>query len=78
MDKTFISELIGVDKTFIHELIEVKATNRIAKKLGPLSRPNDTMIEITPLREEDGTWTKFVPITELYLVGVVDDETKSN
>lgn len=62
-----------MDKTFIYELIEVKATNRIAKKLGPLSRPNDTLIEITPLHEENGTWTKFVPMTELYLIEKVED-----
>lgn len=66
-----------MDKTFIYELIEVKATNRIAKKLGPLSRPNDTLIEITPLHEENGTWTKFVPMTELYLIEKVED-SRSN
>lgn len=67
-----------MDKTFIYEGIEVKATNRVAKKLGPMARPNDTLIEITPLREEDGTWLKFVPMTELYQVERVDDVSKSN
>lgn len=67
-----------MDKTFIYELIEVKATNRIAKKLGPLARPNDTLIEITPLHEENGTWTKFVPMTELYQIEKVEDVAKSN
>ena len=64
--------------TFVYNLIEVRATNRVAKKLGALARPNDMMVEITPIHEDDGTWVKFVPISELFAISEVDDVTKSD
>lgn len=60
------------DKTFIYNDTEVKFTGRTAEKeLAATGRRNSktktvTLHEITPTDSENGSWKKWVRITDLY------------
>jgi hypothetical protein len=53
--------------------IEVKATGRTAQRTLPASQMVVTLIEITPVSEDDGTWKKWLQASDMY---VVNEPTK--
>jgi hypothetical protein len=54
--------------TYIFQDVEVKKTGRAAVKRGPFGGKDIILYEVTPIRDNDGTWTKFVPIESLFTV----------
>lgn len=54
-------------KSYVYQDTEVKLTGRKASK--PAVTPGGksvTLIEITPLDEDNGTWKKWVPMSVLF------------
>jgi hypothetical protein len=52
-------------QTYLHEDVEVMKTGRTAtRKLR--SNKVDERVEITPVEKFDGTWKKWVRLTDLY------------
>lgn len=59
-------------KTYVFEGLEVILTGRTAKRelkgSGRAASRIDTIHEITPANKEDGSWTKWVRMSDLYEV----------
>jgi hypothetical protein len=52
------------DVCFVYDGIEVKKTGRVATR--KLKTVTQTIIEIQPKNENDGTWTKWINPIELF------------
>ncbi len=69
-----------VSDTYVYENVEVILTGRTAERsVGrKTKRTNpriDLLVEITPKDKEDGSWKKFVRMTDLYKIVDVDQTT---
>ena len=68
-----------LDKTYIYTDIEVKLTGRCATKQKTASRHSVTkqldvvLYEIAPV-DKDMDWTKWVKISDMYIIGDITNE----
>lgn len=60
------------DKSFVYENTEVKKTGRQAKR-ALASNKEETLVEITPVHDRDGSWYKWVPLRVLFVVEQPED-----
>jgi len=68
-----------VSDTYVYENVEVVLTGRTAdREVGRETKRSkkriDTLVEIKPKDKEDGSWKKFVRMTDLYKIA---DETQT-
>jgi hypothetical protein len=60
---------------YVLENIEVKKTGRVAvRQLASISKRTIELVEVTPAHENDGSWTKWVSESSLFLI--VDGKSK--
>lgn len=63
--------------SYVHESTEVVLTGRRAEKeipaRGRAAARKDELVEITPKDKEEGSWKKFVRMTDLYKI-TTDEE----
>ena len=64
--------------SYVHDDIEVVLTGRVAIKelpaRGGAKARTDERVEIKPKDDENGSWKKFVRMTDLYQIQTLDSE----
>lgn len=67
--------MTSVEKQYVFENLEVKKTGRVAvRQLASASKRTIELVEITPVHENDGSWTKWVSESSLFLI--MDEKSK--
>lgn len=64
--------------TYAYDNVEVCLTGRVAEKIipaaGRAAERVDQLVEVKPINDEDGSWTKFVRMTDLYEIKHTGEE----